>query len=167
LTLLTRAALRACDAADGLADGIIANPAACRFDPHSLVCKSGQTDECLSSAQADAVETIYHGVTDPTSGAQIVPGRYGTMGTEAAPVQWPLWITGPTPLGLPIASSHFKYVVYANPTLDIMHLDPVRALNDSRLRVDAVLSALDANLDQHACSSRTRTLGAGASSRTN
>jgi feruloyl esterase len=148
LNLLTRAALRACDAADGLADGIIANPPACNFDPHSLVCTPGRTEDCLSVAQADAAEAIYRGVSDPKSGVQIFPGRYGTMGTEADPVQWPLWITGPSPLGLSIASSHFKYVVYAEPSLDIMHVDPVRALNDSRQRVDAVLSALDPNLER-------------------
>ena len=148
LNLLARAALRACDAADGLADGIIANPLACNFDPHSLVCTPGRTEDCLSVAQADAAEAIYRGVSDSKSGAQIFPGLYGTMGTEADPVQWPLWITGASPVGLSIASSHFKYVVYAEPSLDIMHLDPVRALNHSRQRVDTVLSALDPNLER-------------------
>lgn len=146
LKLLAQTALRACDAADGVSDGIISNPQACHFDPHSLLCKPGQTDNCLTVAQSDAANAIYHGMSDPHSGVQIFPGRYGTMGTESE--QWPAWIVGPNAAGLAIASSHFKYVVYAEPTLDVTHLDLLRALNDSRDRADAVLSAVDPNLER-------------------
>ena len=146
LKLLSQAALRACDAADGVSDGIISNPRACHFDPHSLLCKPGQTQSCLTVAQADAANAIYRGMSDPKSGVQIFPGRYGTMGTESD--QWPAWIAGPDAAGLAIASSHFKYVVYAEPTLDVTHLDPLRARNDSRDRADAVLSAMDPNLER-------------------
>lgn len=146
LSLLTRAALRECDAADGVEDGIISNPRGCHFDPHSLVCKPGQTESCLTVAQADAANAIYRGMSDPQTGLQIFPGRYGTMGTESE--QWPAWIAGPNAAGLAIASSHFKYVVYAQPSLDVIHLDPVRALNDSRDRGDTVLSAVDPDLER-------------------
>src|SRR5581483_8423617 len=36
-----RAALAACDELDGVKDGVIENPAACKFDPAELLCKDG------------------------------------------------------------------------------------------------------------------------------
>ena len=42
LGLLHRGALAACDAKDGVGDGILEDPRACTFDPGSLACKAGQ-----------------------------------------------------------------------------------------------------------------------------
>ncbi len=39
--------LNACDAGDGLKDGMVFNTSACRFDPKTLVCKGGKTEGCL------------------------------------------------------------------------------------------------------------------------
>jgi len=36
--ILNRAALNACDARDGVADGVIENPRSCRFDPQVVMC---------------------------------------------------------------------------------------------------------------------------------
>jgi feruloyl esterase len=38
LPAIQKAALNACDALDGVKDGIINNPAQCRFDPAVLLC---------------------------------------------------------------------------------------------------------------------------------
>jgi hypothetical protein len=59
---LHKAVLDACDAADGLADGIVSRYAACRaaFDPKKLRCPNGRdNDNCLTDAQIAAVETIH------------------------------------------------------------------------------------------------------------
>jgi hypothetical protein len=61
LTLLHNAALALCDLDDGVKDGIIGNPLGCRFRPETLLCKSGETSGCLSSAQIDAAKKIYAG----------------------------------------------------------------------------------------------------------
>src|SRR5262249_55231780 len=39
--VIHRAALDACDAHDGVKDGLISDPTKCRFDPGILACKSG------------------------------------------------------------------------------------------------------------------------------
>lgn len=39
-----------CDAADGVVDGLIQNPAACGFDAYGLVCAAGQATSCLTPA---------------------------------------------------------------------------------------------------------------------
>src|SRR5436305_2072961 len=40
LTMLSEAAVNACDAQDGVKDGLINNPRACKFDPAVLLCKN-------------------------------------------------------------------------------------------------------------------------------
>ncbi len=42
LAMLNKAAIDACDAKDGLKDGLINNPRACAFDPSVLLCKGRQ-----------------------------------------------------------------------------------------------------------------------------
>ena len=55
------AQLAACDALDGVADGIVSNVDGCRrqFQPRQLLCKPGDTaDSCLNEAQVRAIETL-------------------------------------------------------------------------------------------------------------
>jgi hypothetical protein len=57
-------AIAACDAADGVVDGLIRDPRACKFDAKANVC--GQPGApasplCLTAAQADAVNLIWDG----------------------------------------------------------------------------------------------------------
>jgi feruloyl esterase len=56
--------LNACDAGDGLKDGMIFNTQSCRFDPKALVCSGEKKDGCLSSAQAAALTKAFDGPKD-------------------------------------------------------------------------------------------------------
>jgi hypothetical protein len=58
--LLHKAVVAACDAADGAADGIVSNPAACAFDVATLRCHTGgdEGDGCLSDAQIAALKVM-------------------------------------------------------------------------------------------------------------
>ncbi|MBR8336084.1 tannase/feruloyl esterase family alpha/beta hydrolase [Burkholderia ambifaria] len=53
------AVIKQCDALDGVADGIISNPAACVFDPAAIRCSGGGDtgDSCLSDAQINTLNT--------------------------------------------------------------------------------------------------------------
>ena len=54
--LLRDAVLRTCDATDGLSDGIVSNPAACRVDVQALRCADGRDHYgCLSDGQLRTV----------------------------------------------------------------------------------------------------------------
>jgi Tannase and feruloyl esterase len=64
LALLAAAILRACDAADGLADGIIDDLPACRFDPEALRCLRAKDASCLDAGQVGALAKIFGGARD-------------------------------------------------------------------------------------------------------
>lgn len=80
LKVVQAAALAACDADDGLADGVLANPYACTWSPKALQCGAGgAAGSCLTAAQVQALETAYS--TIAASDGSV--GHYGlTRGSE-------------------------------------------------------------------------------------
>jgi pimeloyl-ACP methyl ester carboxylesterase len=64
LALLSNAVLGACDANDGLADGIVDDLLGCRFDPAVLACPVEKTSLCLSEAQIGALKKVFAGPID-------------------------------------------------------------------------------------------------------
>jgi feruloyl esterase len=56
---LHKAVLAACDSLDGVKDGLISDPKKCHFNPESLLCKAGDADTCLTSAQVETVKIEY------------------------------------------------------------------------------------------------------------
>jgi hypothetical protein len=74
--------VNACDANDGIKDGLIFNVAACRFDPKTLVCAGAKTDGCLSTAQAAALDKAFAGPRD-SKGRQVYPGFAWDTGLAA------------------------------------------------------------------------------------
>ncbi len=70
---LRSAVLAACDALDGVKDGVIENPAACKFNPATLACQGAETDQCLTPPQLDAVRMLYAG-TKLASGQRLFEG---------------------------------------------------------------------------------------------
>ena len=67
------AALAACDALDGVKDGVLDDPSKCHFDPSQLLCKGPESDACLTAPQVGALKKIYAGPRD-SKGRQIMPG---------------------------------------------------------------------------------------------
>jgi pimeloyl-ACP methyl ester carboxylesterase len=65
--------LKACDALDGIKDGMIFNTRRCAFDPRILQCKAGKTPSCLSAAQVQAIERGFAG-PKTSAGLQVYPG---------------------------------------------------------------------------------------------
>ena len=56
LAVLNRAVLDACDGADGVKDGFLNEPRACKFDPAVLQCKGADAESCLTAAQVASVK---------------------------------------------------------------------------------------------------------------
>jgi feruloyl esterase len=67
--------LEACDAADGLKDGLISNPAACHVDPAVVACKPGEdTAACLTADQVRVAGEIYAGAHDARGDKFVIGG---------------------------------------------------------------------------------------------
>ncbi|HKJ75092.1 MAG TPA: tannase/feruloyl esterase family alpha/beta hydrolase [Alphaproteobacteria bacterium] len=96
--LVINGILKACDAKDGLKDGMIFNVAQCHFDPEMLACKGEKTDSCLSHKQAAAIKRAMAGPKD-SKGHQVYPGFYYDTGLAARRPIPGLLNPGPSPVG--------------------------------------------------------------------
>jgi feruloyl esterase len=114
--LVHQAVLSACDAADGLQDGLINDPRQCRFDPDVLRCQGDVTDSCLTATQVETVRKIYTPLLHPGSKEELYPPI--EPGSE---LFWRPIAKGPQPFQIPV--DHFRYVVYQNPQWDWMTVD--------------------------------------------
>jgi pimeloyl-ACP methyl ester carboxylesterase len=77
-----------CDAADGLADGMIFNHSTCRFSPSALICLQGQNSGCLTSGKAAALDAAFRGPTDQKGHSILFPWVFdASIGT-------PEWLAG-------------------------------------------------------------------------
>ncbi len=103
------AVLEACDATDGVKDGVIENPEKCRFDPKVIECKGADGPSCLTSEQVDTARALYAPVKNPRTGGVILHSLL-QPGSELG------WSTlaGPEPLGN--AQEPFKYIVFKDPS---------------------------------------------------
>ncbi|HZL96702.1 MAG TPA: tannase/feruloyl esterase family alpha/beta hydrolase [Vicinamibacterales bacterium] len=81
LNMLNQAVLNACDAQDGVKDGLLNNPGACTFDPATLACKAGDDEHCFTPAQLASVKRMY-APSKFSDGKVIFPGK--TIGSEAS-----------------------------------------------------------------------------------
>lgn len=77
--LVTDGLLAACDANDGMKDGLVFAPHSCGFDPQVLACQGAKTDSCLSPAQVAAVKTVMAG-PKASDGRQVYPGYFYDTG---------------------------------------------------------------------------------------
>jgi feruloyl esterase len=64
LTALHAHILRQCDARDGMADGILAQPDNCQPKLDRLVCRARAPETCLTTEQLAAVRAVYSGPVD-------------------------------------------------------------------------------------------------------
>jgi tannase/feruloyl esterase len=146
LKAIEAAALAACDARDGVQDGVIDDPTRCSFDPSVLLCKGAESDACLTNKQVAALKKIYAGPRD-SKGEQIVPGFL--PGGETGPGGWGGWVTGTGPATgaqFFFATQAFKNMVYNNPAWDFktFNIDKDTRLADEKLA--SSLNATDPNL---------------------
>jgi tannase/feruloyl esterase len=75
-TLMHDAVLGACDATDGVKDGVIEDPARCRFDFATLTCAGADRADCLTTAQVESAKAMASPIIDQQSKSVLFPGRY-------------------------------------------------------------------------------------------
>ena len=109
--LATAAAVAACDALDGVVDGVLRDPRACNYSATALVCAPGKTLDCLSAAEAGAIDLIWRG-SQNTDGTLSWYGM--TRGTNLAS------LAGETLMSIPEGQA--KYWVELDPAWDFTTL---------------------------------------------
>jgi feruloyl esterase len=143
LPAIQKAALAACDALDGVKDGVIEDPLACHFDPSVLLCHGAAGADCLTQPQIEALEKIYAGPKNPRTGEQIYPGY--EPGTEAVPGAWSLWILGPSAHSL-FGNSFFGQAVHEDPHWDWRTMDFDRDVRLADEKTGAILNSYNPDL---------------------
>ena len=126
IPLISAAVMSACDADDGVEDGIITDPRACTWDPAELECTddAAASDSCLTASQVGTVRRVYDGV-------RTTDGEFAAMplmrGGES---DWARRMIGneQMPLGLNalLGAPFMSYIALADPDYDILSFDPDR-----------------------------------------
>jgi hypothetical protein len=146
LPAISAAVVAACDASDGVSDGILNDPRQCHFDPASMVCKDGDSDRCLTAPQATALKALYAGTSDAT-GKLIFPGYL--PGSEEGFNGWGTWITGPAPgksLMVAFGYGYFSNIVDGDPKWDFKSFNVDQGLKSAMAKSAQALDSTDPNL---------------------
>lgn len=149
---VTAATVKACDADDGVADGVINEPARCEFDPRELV---GTTIECdgeqqtLTETDAEVIRRIQRG---PVSGDESLwPGLPlgASFATLAATTRLPSGEVIGAPFYLP--DTWIRYFVTRNPDFDtstMTHRDFIRLFQQSSDTFGPIIGTDNPNLNR-------------------
>ena len=123
LDAVANAAITACDALDGIPDGLIQDPRACTYSATAFVCKANggpsSDPNCLTPLEAAAVDKIWDGPRD-ANGNRVWYGL--ERGTSL------LFLAGSAP-GFP-AVNHFRYWIHQDPTFDWHTVTEASFVND-------------------------------------
>lgn len=137
--LLHRAVLDACDAIDGVKDGLIENPNRCRFDPVILQCKAPGEAACLASEQVETARSIYSSVPNPRSKREITGLERGSeLGwTDLG------WTASARATGL----DQFRFLVFRDPKWDLSQFSFAADIVRAEETDGDTINALDPNLE--------------------
>jgi len=136
--LVHNAVLAACDAKDGVKDGVLEDPTTCGFDPKELECKGADGPDCLSAAQVETARAIYGPVTNPRTKQTIVPGF--ERGSEAG------WATMAGPQLFGLGGELFKFIVFQDPNWDYRTFDFDAGAAATTKAENGILNTGDPNL---------------------
>ena len=133
LKVLHQAVVNACDARDGVTDGVV-NPERCTFDPKVVECKSGDGPGCLTAAQVKTARLVYGQSSDPAY-AGLKPG---------SELGWTQLAGGPTPFR--VGDDLFKYVVFKDPNWNFLTFNAERDIALATKMDEELINATDPNL---------------------
>ena len=134
--MIHQAVLDACDANDGLKDGLIQNPESCHIDFKTLECKAGDAPDCLTPRQVQSAQTMISPARDAEGNVLFERLEPGTE------LRWGRLAGGPQPADLFV--DQFRYVVYKDPNWDWRSFD----LDRDSAKANAIDKDVD-ELDPH------------------
>ncbi len=135
--MLSNAVIQACDARDGVKDGLLNDPRSCKFDPSTLLCKAGDAENCLTAPQVEAVKRMY-APAKTSAGKYIFPGK--EPGSETG---WTAIAGGQAPAGVSLGSFQ---VAYESLAWDWKSFDIDRDLKVVDEKVGTIVNAVNPDL---------------------
>jgi hypothetical protein len=116
LMAVHKAHIAACDAKDGVTDGLVSDPERCSFDPKLAQCADRDGPDCLTAAQVETMRAVYDGVKNPRTGERIFAGFEPGSETQIG-----LLMMGPEPF--PVATSYMRDLVFQDAKWDFRSFD--------------------------------------------
>ena len=142
------AVLAACDALDGVKDGVLDDPRKCHFDPAALLCKGADSAACLTQPQVAALKKIYAGPRN-SKGEQVYPGFEPGGQSGSGFLGWAAWFSGLKPgtsAQYAFATQAGAYMIYQNAAWDYRAANFDKDLKIAEDTMGARLNAIDPNL---------------------
>jgi len=136
--LLHRAVVDACDAVDGVTDGLIADPSRCTFDPAVLQCKGAGDGACLSPPQVETARLIYSAMVNPKTKREITGLARGSE------LGWTP--TGWTASARATGVDQFRFLVFNDPEWDAQRFGGESDIARAEDADAGAINALDPNL---------------------
>jgi feruloyl esterase len=154
LPMIDAAIKASCDAADGVTDGLIQNPAKCAFDPKTLVkptCTAADAT-CLTPEQGHTLDTYFTALRDEEGRLLYTGQAVGYLSGGENHDGMDAWSTGfqpptsftanepwgnqgfsPSPIAWQFVDHFIKYIVTRDPNFDIRNFDEGTSVDDEAL----------------------------------
>ena len=146
IAILENAVLAACDALDGVKDGVVGDPSKCHFDPGPLLCKGADSGACLTAPQLALVRHVLEG-SRVSKGRQVEPGF--SPGGETGTGGWVAWITGQKlneANGVVYGTQFFRNMVYEDASWTALGFNVDSGVKAADDKLAGVLNATDPDL---------------------
>jgi feruloyl esterase len=101
LTSLYNAYVQACDADDGVKDGVVSSAPMCKFNPQALLCTGESNNSCLTQPELNAVAYVTNDLR--LADGTVVHSKFGIANGS---------VLGS---GQGLGYGHLQYIVYQNP----------------------------------------------------
>jgi feruloyl esterase len=142
LPIIQQAALGACDAKDGVKDGLVSAPDQCNFDPQGLACKSGGDEsQCLTAPQVAALKKLY-------SLGYVPSGENETAAMGGGVRQYAFGAAPGQSLQIMFATGYFGGFVFEQPDWDYRTYDFTKGLETARTKLGALMDASKTDLGE-------------------
>src|SRR5207244_9443904 len=137
--MIHEAVLNACDALDGVKDGVIENPMQCKFDYSQLLCKSGDAANCLTKGQVESAKAMTSSLKDPKTGKVLFEPHLMPRAERG-------WRTNGGAQPLAPALTAMKNIVFKDPNWDYHKLNVSTDVDRADKSDDRVMYSGDPNL---------------------
>ncbi len=148
VSLVAQKVYAKCDTADGLSDGLISDPLACKFDPASELplCADEVHSGCLSFPEAKALRTVY----EPVGSFPGFPVGAEVLVPPSSRSGWEPWIVtsdGQPPIQVRFAETFFKHMATPGTEVDWRAFSPERDVEKLK-SIGTLLNATDPDLSR-------------------